>query len=140
MSQNECLLEWIVEEGEVNSALAVAKANGGQVIAKPIQFEPDADELEDMGDAAFEPMLVIAISLSIGALIKVVSDVSLAHKYPGGEVIDIRGGKFKRRPVNSLKKGTLVIISDEETKAFTPDNRDDGLNYLTKALGSLADA
>lgn len=135
---NEIQLGLVVGESEVREVQASVKGKGGRIIDNPEPFEPSGDDLYDMGDAAFEPMMVVAVALSVGSLIKVISEVILAHKYPGGEVIDIRDGKLKRHSVPSLDKGSFVVITEDSTKKFPPDKRADGLTFLEKALRGMA--
>lgn len=134
----EIQLELVVDESMVPEVQASIKGKGGRILANPEPFEPSEDDLYDMGDSAFEPMMVVAVALSVGTLIKVISDVILKHKYPGGEMIDIRGGKLKRWSVPSLDKGAIVVVTEDGTKKFPPAKRTDGLAFLEKALGRMA--
>jgi hypothetical protein len=135
---NEISLEWVVDESAVSDVVASVEEKGGRILASPEPFEPSEDDLYDMADSAFEPMMVVAVALSVGALIKVISEVTLAHKYPGGDVIDIRGGTLKRRSVPSLDKGSLVVVMETGTEKFSPAKRADGLALLEKALMGMA--
>ena len=135
---DEIRFEWVVKESLVPKALETVENQSGRVLDDTTFFEPSADEIDYLGDSAFEPMMVIAVALSIGALIKVISDTVLEHKYPGGELYVLRKGKLKHFRVPSLEKGTIVIITEKGTERFSPAKRADGLAVLEKALRGLA--
>jgi hypothetical protein len=131
--------EWVLSEGETTGARKDLE-DAGVDVQDPDVWEPDEEELDDASDAAFEPMMILAASLSAGALIKVISDVVLKHRYPGGELFDLRRGKLKRRPVPSLASGTLVLVFDDRIKRFEPSQREDGLTELSEAIAALGSA
>jgi hypothetical protein len=127
--------EWVLPEGKVGEARKALQKAGVET-GKPTPWEPGADD-PDYPDAAFEPMTILAVSLGASVLLKVLSDVILKQRYPGGELFDLRGGKVKRRPIPSLPPGTLVLVTDQGTTKFAPEKRDEGFSILAKAMGSL---
>ncbi len=122
--------EWVVEESALNESVAITEEAGAEVLEVPKVYEPTIVESDDYGDHALEPMTVIAVALSIGALTRIVSEVIRQHKYPGGVVLDIRGGKLKKRPVPRLEPGTIIIITDDGQTKFPPDKKEDALAAL----------
>ncbi len=136
---NTIQFEWVLPEGESPGARKDLQEEGLDVEA-PEDWEPDEEALDYLADAAFEPMVILAISLSATALIKVISDVVSKHRYPGGELFDLRGGALKQRPVPSMSTGTLILVTDDETQVFEPSKRDDGIGQLTQAIGAMASA
>jgi hypothetical protein len=135
---DEIQIEWIEDESNVREIIDSVEKKGGKILEKPTPFEPSEEDLDDLGDAAFEPMTIIAISLGIGSLVKLISDLYNDHKYPGGEVIDIRGGKLRRTTIRNMEKGSLLIISDKGAQKFSASKRSDGLAILEKALRGLS--
>jgi hypothetical protein len=99
-----------------------------------MSWEPNGEELDDYPEPAFEPLVIIACALSAGALLQVLADIGERFRYPGGELFDLRKGKFKRRPLPRQEKGALVFLTDKGVVKFPPEKRTDGLAYLTKAL------
>lgn len=137
---NEIHLDWIVDENLVQEVKNTIETERGRILAEPKQFDPsmiDPAYTDYLGDSAFAPMMVIAIVLGIGALIRIISNVRLAHKYPGGELIDIRGGKLIRLSIPSIEKGSLVIIAEDGPHYYAPPKREEALTFLTKALGGM---
>ncbi|MHA1193439.1 MAG: hypothetical protein ACTSP9_14310 [Promethearchaeota archaeon] len=138
---NEIQFRWIVNENSISEFVSIFENKGIQVVDDKEPFTPrddvDVKLLRHFGDSAFEPLVIITIALSIGALITVISERILEHKYPGGEVIDIRNGKLKRISVPTLEHGSLYIITEEGTKEFYPKNRKKGLKFLQKSLEAM---
>ena len=126
---NEIEFKWIVNENSISEFVSIFENKGIQVVGDKEPFTPrddvDVKLIRHFGDSAFEP------------LITVISERILEHKYPGGEVIDIRNGKLKRISVPTLEHGSLYIITEEGTKEFYPKNRKKGLKFLQKSLEAM---
>jgi len=131
--------EWVLPEGQTPGARKDLQAVG-VVSEEPEIWEPDETSLDDTHDVAFEPMMVIAVSLSASVLIKVISDVVYKHRYPGGDLFDLRKGSLKRRPLPHEPQGTLVLITDDGQQFFEPAQRDEGLKFLTQAISAIGSA
>jgi hypothetical protein len=107
---------------------------GGKVTKAAQPWRIPDDLLDRYADAQFEPLIVIAVIVGVGWLIKRVSDVWLDQTRPGGQVIDTRGGKVVVRVAPYLERGTLVLQSDKEVRVFRPNQRDEALKVLETAL------
>jgi hypothetical protein len=134
MNATGITVRWVTGESEATS-LAQAAGKGGGTVLEQQTWEPGPDDLDDYGDAAFEPLTAVVIVVATGWLIKRISDVVADHKRPGGQLVDARGDVVVR-PLPQLKTGTLVLVTKQETRVFAPDQHDTALDALTKLLAS----
>ena len=125
-------VEFVTQESDITEYITAVNDSGGQITEgeKPWDIPPDL--LDDYADAQFEPMMVVAVAVSVGFLIKRVSDVWLDHKRAGGQIVDTRGKDISVRWASHLERGTLVLVSNDDTRVYKPDNRDEALNVLEK--------
>lgn len=135
----EIRFEWLVAEEAVPAAVTALEGAGGRLLGQPAPYEPSEEDLEDLADPAFDPITVVAVALSLGALARVISDIVLAHQHPGGDLFDLRDGKLRHWVVPRLERGTLVIVTKTGIRRFPPAKRADGLAVLDQALGGLSD-
>ena len=126
------LVEFVIQESSVPECIAAIKDSGGAVTENEKAWDIPPDLLDDYSDAQFEPMMVVAVTVSIGFLIKRISDVWLDHKRSGGQVVDTRENKVSIRWASHLERGTLVVVSDNDTNVYKPENRDEALGVLEK--------
>ena len=132
-------LEWVVPEREGAVVNQLLESMGGHS-ESPRLWTPGAEEPDDEGDMAFDPLVLITASFAAAALLKAVSSIALDHLYPGGDLFDLRSGRLRRRPIPTLPRGTIVIVTDTGTEKFEPTRRDDGLLALDRCMKRLVGA
>jgi len=131
-SKKNVSVEFVTRESDVLSCLSAVENSGGTVQERGKVWDVPADLLDDYGDAQFEPMMVVAATVSIGFLVKRISDVWLDHKRGGGQVIDTRGKTVSVRYAPYLDRGKMVLVSDEGSVVYDSKNRDEALDILKK--------
>lgn len=114
------------ETATVSEFINEIKKSGGEIQGEPKPFELDGDSLELLSN----PFVIISCAVSIGFLIKRISDVWLNHTRSGGPIIDVRDGKVVVYEQDNLEHGTIVIIGDDEHQVFKKDERDKALEAL----------
>jgi hypothetical protein len=134
MSADKIEFELVLGEGELAEE-SQAIENAGGVLREPAcPYEPDADEIDDLADSQFEPLMMIAASLAAGYLVKTVSSVWLDHKRSGGQVVDARGAPVRIKRVPYVDRGKLVIITENGTQVFSANERVEGEKVLASVL------
>lgn len=133
---NNVSVEFVALESDLAACVNALKSSGGTVTENEKAWDTPPDLLDDYSDAQFEPMMVVAASVSIGFLIKRISDVWLDHKRAGGQVIDTRGKDVSIRWAPHLDRGKLVVVSSEETKVYESKDHDEALDVLEKIVGA----
>jgi hypothetical protein len=128
-------VQFVTEESKASGDIAEIEKSGGKLDAPPSPFDVPADLVDDYSDAQFEPLTIIAATVATAFLVKRISDIWLDHSRPGGQVVDTRGGKTVVRVAPYLKRGTLVLQSEQEVKVFEPNDKDEALPFLAKVLG-----
>ena len=134
MSADMIDFELVVGEGELAEELDAIKSAGGAVREPASQYEPETDEIDDLADSQFEPLMLIAASLAAGYLVKTVSSVWLDHKRPGGQVVDARGTPVRIKRVPYVERGKLVIITENDTQVFSANESVEGEKVLASVL------
>lgn len=125
-------VEFVTQESDIPEYITAVNDSGGQITENEKPWDIPPDLLDDYADAQFEPMMVVAVAVSVGFLIKRISDVWLDHKRAGGQIVDTRDKDISVRWASHLERGTLVLVSNDDTRVYKPDNRDEALNVLEK--------
>lgn len=125
-------VEFITEESTVPEYITAIEQSGGKLERPEKSYDIPADLIDDYGDAQFEPFTVIAVAVSVGFLIKRISDVWLDHSRSGGQVVDTRGETMSVRRAPYLERGTLVILTDNDTKVYHTKDKDEVLDVLER--------
>jgi hypothetical protein len=139
MNMSNINVEWVTNESAVTDFAATAH-EGGATVLETKDWAPGPDELDDYGDAMFEPLAAVALIVAAGWLIRRIVDVLDDVMRPGGQLVHIRDdGSVIVRPLPKTKPpGKLVIIKGTDTpQVFLPDRRDDGLALLGNLLGAI---
>lgn len=134
MNEQLIPVEFVTEESIAYDYVAEIEKSGGKLEYPVRPFQIPADLIDDYSDAQFEPFTLVAAIVSVGFLIKRISDVWLDHTRPGGQVIDTRGGKIIVRRAPYLERGILVLQSEEGVKVFQPQDHDEALSLLEKMV------
>lgn len=131
-------VELVLAEGEVVNEQKSIEEAGGQITSVASQYEPEPDELDDLGDSQFDPFVLISASLALGYLVKAISDVWQDHQRPGGQIVDAsrRPVRVKRMPY--VERGKLVIITKEGTQVLSTKERAAGEKLLAELLAKYA--
>jgi hypothetical protein len=126
-------VQWVTAESEAEAFAADAGEIASNVEV-PKRWTPGPDEMDDYGDAMFEPLTMIVVIVGTGWLISRISSVIADHTRPGGYFIDFRGsGEAIVRPLPKADRGTVIIATAKEAvRIFTPDRRDEALGVLAK--------
>jgi len=125
----------VVEEGNLSGATNVIELAGGTITDQPKPYDAPVDEIDDYADAQFEPLMIIAVTLSLAALTKVLSDVWLDHTRPGGQTLDARTFPATWRPAPFLERGTLVVIAHDGPTVYRPNQKNEGLEAIKRVFG-----
>jgi hypothetical protein len=126
---------FITEESAAAEYRAAVEAQG-QVVREESWDVPD-DLLDEYGDAQFEPFMILVAAVSVGFLIKRISDVWLDHSRAGGQVIDVRKGTIEVRRAPYLNRGTLVLVTDNEQAVYAPEQHDEALEAIARLAPAL---
>jgi hypothetical protein len=128
---------FVFEESEVQSFEKGVKVGGGQVESVR-SYTPRPEELDDYADGQFEPLMVVAVAVSLGYLIRTISNVWLDHTHPGGTIVDTRDGCFETKFAPHIERGKLVVISDDGVQEFESSQKDEGASLLRALADSNA--
>ncbi len=123
-------VEFVTEESVVPDYLSEIEQGGWQLEGQAEPYDIPADLLDDYGDAQFEPLMVIAAAVSIGFLLKRISDMWMDHTRLGGQVVDVRGEKIICRWAPYLDRGKLVLVTEEGARVFEKQDHDEALRVL----------
>jgi hypothetical protein len=136
MNSREIQVEWVTTESE-SEALGASARKGGAKVLEARNWTPDAEAMDDYGDAMFEPLTAVALIVAAGWLIRRIADVLADVARPEGQLIDIRKVPAVVRPLPKAKPpGKLVIVTDQGPQVFPPERRDEGLALLKTLLGA----
>ena len=128
-------VEFVTEEANTTDLIAELEKSGGQLEDQKPWAIP-ADLIDDYADAQFEPFILVSAAVALGFLVKRISDVWLDHTRPGGQVIDTRGETIVVHVAPYLKRGTLVLQSDDGVEVFQMEDRDEAIPVLEKAVSA----
>lgn len=134
----QIVVQFVLEESRKDALLAEVDKSGGQSQAKPFPYVVPPELIDKYGDSNFDPFLVIPVAVSLGFLIKRISDVCLDHLRPGGQVIDLRDHPPIARFAPYLKRGSLVVITLQGERVYAPEEKDQALDSLEKMFSGLA--
>ncbi|MCB1701495.1 MAG: hypothetical protein H6985_17340 [Pseudomonadales bacterium] len=126
--------ELVLGEGGLAEAMEKIERMGGEIRSPATPYEPDPDELDDLGDSQFDPLMVIAASLALGYLIKTISEVWLDETKGGGQLVDARSSPVKLKRLSYVDRGKLVIVTDKGVETYGPEQRDEGEEVLAQLL------
>lgn len=133
--EDEVHIRWIVSEQHLEEVKEDFEDQGGEIIEEPEVISPEEIDQYPEGTTEFvTPILILVVALSAGALITILSDIVLDHKYPGGSVWDVRGDEPTHWTDPTLERGTIMIIADDGPQIYHPPQRKAGLEALTKVL------
>jgi hypothetical protein len=136
MSAREIEVKWVTKESE-SEAFSVSARKGGARVLETKGWTPGPIEMDDYGDAMFEPLTAVAVIVAVGWLIRRIADVLADVASPEGQLIDVRGHPAIVRPLPKAKPpGKLVIVTDQGPQVFPPERRDEGLALLKRLLGA----
>jgi hypothetical protein len=121
---------WVREENEIHAFRDEVTKEGGRVHGEPEAFQPPAGEVDDYRDANFEPLMVLATTVTVGFLLKTLSNIWLEHKHTGGLIVDARGGGLVMRPAPYLARNTLLLLTDGGVHKWDPSEKNDALDGL----------
>ena len=125
----------VVDEANLSEAIATIDSSGGTISSQPKPYDVPVDEIDDYGDAQFEPLMIIAATLSLAAITKVLSDTWLDHTRPGGQVLDARTIPPTLRPAPFIGRGELVIVTDDGASVYEPHQKNEGIDAIKKVFG-----
>lgn len=138
MSTGAISVQWVTQESTAQ-AFTVSAREGGATVLETKGWVPGPDELDDYGDAMFEPLTAVVVIVAVGWLIRRIADVLADLTRPDGQLIDIRKHPAIVRPLpNAKPPGKLVIVSRQGTQVFLPERRDEGIALLRTLLGGSA--
>jgi hypothetical protein len=104
-------VEWILGETEAREAVKQLTSEGiDRVSTEP--YRPNADEIDDYGDSAFEPLTLLTFVIAAGIAGTLGTALFNRVKHPGGLIVDTRSGKLRIRPDPRLAQGLCVVVSD----------------------------
>lgn len=128
-------VQFVIEESSAAALVSDIKTTGGNLDADPVPFDVPPELIDDYGDAQFEPFLIVAAAVSIGFLIKRISDVILDHKMKGGYIVDARNHKLIVRRAPYLNpRGSIVLLTNKNEQFFQPEDKDQALEALEKMI------
>ena len=134
MNTKTITAEFIIREGQSQELLDQIEEQEGMVEGEVKPWAIPADLLDDYSDPQMDPLMIVTVSVTIGFLIKRISEIWLDHKRPGGQVIDTRGGKVVVRVAPFLDRETLVLQSDDGVEVFKPQDKDEAIPLLEKII------
>ena len=76
-TKDNVVVEFVTLESNIPKYIATVNNSGGKVIENEKTWDIPPDLLDDYADAQFEPMMVVAVAVSVGFLIKRIMGSSL---------------------------------------------------------------
>jgi hypothetical protein len=128
---------WVRSEGEIDAFRRDVIEEGGHVHGEPDVFQPPAGELDDYRDTNFDPLTVLATTVSVSFLLKTLSNIWLEHKHTGGLIVDARGGTLVTRPAPHLAFNNMVLLTDTGVQKWTPSQKNDALEGVRMVIDKL---
>lgn len=129
-------VQLVVEEGRLSDIVKKVEVAGGNVGGEPLNFIPPVDEMDDYSDQQFEPLTVIAVTLGVGALVRMIYNMWMDKKRPGGQIIDARTKPPTSRPAPFLNRGMLVIITADGSTVYEPKQRNEAMEAIKAVFGA----
>lgn len=126
---------FVVQEGRYDDLLAEIESEGGQRKGNPETYNPPAELADMFGDQQFEPLMVVAVSLSVGFLLKRIAKIYSDLKHPKGILVDTRESPAKVIETKSLDRGDVVILYEDRTESFSHEEKDAALSALEGIFG-----
>jgi hypothetical protein len=121
-------LHLVVPESGRAAAVDDIEQAGGQVEVSDAPFK--GDDIQK-NEPAFEPLLIIISVVSIAYVVRLAQRMWRDTKDAGGQIIDVRDGKCMLRTVDSLDRGTIILVTDQGTTVHRPQESDDVKQLLT---------
>jgi len=119
-----------IQEGKVDQLLAEVNASGGHTDGAAKHYDPPSELADMFGDQQFEPLMIIAVTLSFGFLMKRVAQIYRDLSHPKGLLVDARVIPIQVIESQSLDRGDVVILRKDRTDSFTRDEKDAALEAL----------
>jgi hypothetical protein len=95
-----------------------------------------ASQVELFGDQQFEPLTILAVSVSVAFLADRMSRLIERHRNKGGLVIDTRAdGAPTLMSTEILDPGEIVVIGPDGTKVFRENGVQQALAAVTQVAG-----
>jgi hypothetical protein len=135
MSSELVEVEIVTEEAIAFEEIGRIRSAGGIVREQKVWTVPP-ELIDDYGDAQFEPMIIIAAALSIGFIVRRITETIEDLKRPGGQVIDTTHGRLEIRSAPHLDRGTLVLITDKGPVVYSAPRTDEAVTAITSILGA----
>ena len=124
MEEKRILFEWVVPESDRDEVSREIEAAGGTVEISGDPYTPSPDDPLTLPGSSFEPLVVIAGAVASVYMIREIAKLWRDIKDKGGEIIDARGGKLRRRRIPSLDRRTLILFTDEGKSVYRPHEED----------------
>jgi len=105
--------EWAVPRSQVQYTREKLTERGATLNLQTRLFQPPHDEAIDYAAAAFEPLMLIFGSVSLGDLMEKASDAVNDPRH-GGAIIDIRESQLQLRSNPAVPRGTILVITARE--------------------------
>ena len=121
---------FVVEESKAEDFVRSVKETGGKVEGEVEPFEVPPEEIDDYADGQFEPLMVVAVSVSVAYLVSTISKLWLDHTRPGGTIVDARGGRLETRVAPHVERNKLIVLTDKKVLEFNPAQKAEGADLL----------
>lgn len=128
---------FVRSENEIDAFRDEVIQEGGQVLGEPEAFQPPPGESDDYRDTNFDPLTVLATTVSVSFLLKTLSNIWLEHKHTGGLIVDARGGGLVMRPAPHMAFNTMVLLSDSGVQKWSPSQKNDALEGMRLLIDKI---
>lgn len=137
MEENRVRFEWIVPESSRDEALREIEAAGGTVEVSGDSYAPSPEDPLSPAGSSFEPLVIVTCAVSGVYVLREIAKLWRDVRDTGGEIIDARGGRLRRRRVPSLDRGTLILLTDEGKSVYLPHEGTKAMLALRTALEKI---
>lgn len=139
MEEKTIIFEWVVPESKRANTLREIEAAGGLVeISGDPYVSSEEDPLTPRG-SSFEPLVVIVAAVTGAYVLGEISKLWRDLTEKGGEIIDARKGKLRRRKVPSLDRGTLILLTDDGQSVYRPHEEKSAMKALLAIIEKILD-
>ena len=121
---------WVRSEHEIDAFRQEVVHEGGQIHGEPEAFQPPPGEEGDYRDANFDPLTVLATTVSVSFLLTTLSSIWLEHRHTGGLIVDARAGRLEVRPSVNLERGKVFMLTDDGVQKWDADKKNEALDSL----------
>ncbi|MFE6096419.1 tetratricopeptide repeat protein [Streptomyces massasporeus] len=128
-------IDWVVPEGKRMQVIREIEENEGTVQLSGDPYVPEVEDPLNVSDSSFEPLIIIVCVIAFPYFIRQLHRAWRDIREQGGQIIDTRNGRIRIRSVDSLDRGTVVLVTDDGSQVHRAENEESLTQLISALLG-----